>query len=78
QEIEHYKQGKHGQSKKQAIAIGIAKARRHGIPYPRRGKSSDRGEKTKRELYKEAQRKGIKGRSKMNKRELQRALRKAA
>src|SRR5689334_19566662 len=36
EEMEHYKEGKHGKSRKQAIAIGISKARRHGIPYPGR------------------------------------------
>src|SRR5438477_6313314 len=36
EEIEHVRQGKHGaRSPKQAIAIGLSKARRAGIPLPR-------------------------------------------
>jgi Family of unknown function (DUF6496) len=40
EEIEHVREGKHGaRSAKQAIAIGLSKARRAGIPLPnRRGK----------------------------------------
>jgi hypothetical protein len=61
EEIEHYKQGKHGRNQKQAIAIGISKARRHGIPYPGRGrkKGSEEDERTKKDLYNEAKRKHI-------------------
>ena len=43
EEIEHVRQGKHGaRSTKQAIAIGLSKARRAGIPLaaPKRGKTS--------------------------------------
>lgn len=37
-ELEHVKKGKHGaRSKRQAVAIGISKARRHGIPYKKKG-----------------------------------------
>jgi hypothetical protein len=79
EEIEHYKQGKHGKSRKQAIAIGISKARRHGIPYPGRGRRKQASnQKTREELYNEAKRKNIKGRSKMSKEQLKKALRKAA
>ena len=81
QEIEHYQKGKHGQSRRQAIATGISKARRHGIPYPRRGaksKGNQRNEATKKELYNQAKKKNIRGRSKMNKNQLKKALRKAA
>ena len=90
EEMEHYKEGKHGKSRKQAIAIGISKARRHGIPYPGRGKSgggkrkshsSARGgshTETKSELYEKAKRLGIQGRSKMDKEELARAVKKAS
>ena len=82
QEIKHYEQGKHGQSRRQAIATEISKARRHGIPYPGRGQQGERGrqkqEKTKAELYEQAKKKKIKGRSKMDKEQLKRALRKAA
>ncbi|MCD6040909.1 MAG: hypothetical protein K0R40_512 [Burkholderiales bacterium] len=37
EEIEHVREGKHGaRSSKQAIAIGLSKARRAGVPLPRR------------------------------------------
>jgi len=45
EEIEHVREGKHGaRSPKQAIAIGLSKARRAGIPLPppRRGQTSAR------------------------------------
>jgi hypothetical protein len=44
EEIEHVREGKHGaRSPKQAIAIGLSKARRAGIPLkpPAKGKTSD-------------------------------------
>jgi hypothetical protein len=43
EEIEHVREGKHGaRSTKQAIAIGLSKARRAGVPLPppKRGKTS--------------------------------------
>jgi len=45
EEIEHIRQGKHGaRSSKQAIAIGLSKARRAGVPLkpPRRGQTSEK------------------------------------
>lgn len=40
EEIHHVRQGKHGaRSPKQAIAIGLSKARRSGVPLPPRPKS---------------------------------------
>jgi hypothetical protein len=45
EEIEHVRQGKHGaRSARQAIAIGLSKARRAGVPLkpPGRGQASDR------------------------------------
>jgi len=45
EEIEHIRQGKHGaRSAKQAIAIGLSKARRAGVPLPppRKGTVSER------------------------------------
>jgi hypothetical protein len=45
EEIEHVRQGKHGaRSAKQAIAIGLSKARRAGVrlPPPKKGKVSER------------------------------------
>src|SRR6187397_2592695 len=44
EEIEHIREGKHGaRSAKQAIAIGLSKARRAGVklPPPKEGKASD-------------------------------------
>ena len=44
EEIEHVREGKHGaRSTKQAIAIGLSKARRAGVdlPPPRRGQASE-------------------------------------
>lgn len=41
EEIEHTKKGEHTvQSAKQAVAIGLSKARKHGIPLKPRGKST--------------------------------------
>lgn len=48
EEIEHVRQGKHGvRSAKQAIAIGLSKARRAGVPLgtPQRGRTSERTRK---------------------------------
>jgi hypothetical protein len=45
EEIEHERRGKHGaRSQQQAVAIGLAKARRAGIPVPpqKRTKSANR------------------------------------
>jgi hypothetical protein len=45
EEVEHVRQGKHGaRSPKQAIAIGLSKARRAGVklPPPRKGTTSER------------------------------------
>lgn len=44
EEIEHVREGKHGaRSAKQAIAIGLSKARRAGVPLnpPKRGRTSE-------------------------------------
>jgi Family of unknown function (DUF6496) len=41
EEIHHVREGKHGaRSAKQAIAIGLSKARRAGVPLPTPGKNS--------------------------------------
>lgn len=48
EEIEHVREGKHGaRSAKQAIAIGLSKARRAGVPLgtPARGRTSERTRK---------------------------------
>lgn len=56
EEIEHIREGKHGaRSAKQAIAIGLAKARRAGVklPAPKKGQTSKRTrEQAKRDLKK--------------------------
>src|SRR3954462_13146144 len=49
EEIEHVRRGQHGvRSTKQAIAIGLSKARRAGVPLkpPRRGRTSGRTRQT--------------------------------
>lgn len=41
EEIEHVRRGKHGaRSTKQAIAIGLSKARRSGVAIPKKGKTA--------------------------------------
>src|SRR3981189_2297578 len=63
EEIEHVRQGKHGaRSPKQAIAIGLSKARRAGInlPPPKKGRGSQR-------VRRQAERDLSKGRSKTRK-----------
>lgn len=56
EEIEHIREGKHGaKSAKQAIAIGLSKARRAGVklPAPKKGTTSERTRKqAKRETAK--------------------------
>ena len=57
EEIEHIREGKHGaRSVKQAIAIGLSKARRAGVPLkpPRRGVSDETQEHASRD-YKRGQ-----------------------
>jgi len=62
EEMEHIREGKHGaRSTKQAIAIGLSKARRAGVqlPPPKKGAASkETRRKAKRELKKGAKRKG--------------------
>ena len=54
EEIEHIREGKHGaRSTKQAIAIGLAKARRAGVELPpSEGSSKETKEQAKRDLRK--------------------------
>src|SRR3954471_15854151 len=48
EEIEHVREGKHGaRSPKQAIAIGLSKARRAGIPRSRRGREKRRAARSR-------------------------------
>ena len=59
EEMDHIRAGKHGaRSTKQAIAIGLSKARRSGVPLapPKKGKTSEATRKqAKRDLAKGAQ-----------------------
>jgi hypothetical protein len=58
EEIEHIREGKHGaRSTKQAIAIGLSKARRAGVPLkpPRKGQASAATRKSAAKAYREGQ-----------------------
>jgi hypothetical protein len=58
EEIEHVREGKHGaRSTKQAIAIGLSKARRAGVklPPPRKGQASARTRKSASRAYRAGQ-----------------------
>ena len=58
EEIEHVRGGKHGvRSTKQAIAIGLSKARRAGVPLkpPRPGQTSTRTRKSAESAYRAGQ-----------------------
>jgi hypothetical protein len=54
EEIEHVRQGKHGaRSTKQAIAIGLSKARRAGVPLPppEKGQAKERTRRSAKRAY---------------------------
>lgn len=56
--IEHIRQGKHGaRSTKQAIAIGLSKARRAGVklPPPKKGQTTERTRRSAERAYREGQ-----------------------
>jgi Family of unknown function (DUF6496) len=58
EEMHHIRSGKHGaQSAKQAIAIGLSKARRAGVklPPPARGKTSEKTRKSAEHAYRAGQ-----------------------
>jgi hypothetical protein len=58
EEIDHIREGKHGaRSTKQAIAIGLSKARRAGVPLkpPGKGKTSTRTRKSAKRDYETGQ-----------------------
>jgi hypothetical protein len=58
EEIEHIREGKHGaRSTKQAIAIGLSKARRAGVklPPPKKGTASRRTRKSAERAYRAGQ-----------------------
>lgn len=78
EEIEHVRQGKHGaRSSKQAIAIGLSKARRAGVklPPPKKGKASERTRKQAARDYSRGQRGQNKKPSQKRSRAVSRALR---
>src|SRR5437773_2762518 len=59
EEIEHIREGKHGaRSAKQAIAIGLSKARRAGVKLkpPAKGKTSAKTRKSAKSAYEKGQR----------------------
>src|SRR4051794_182971 len=54
EEIEHIRRGQHGaRSPQQAIAIGLSKARRAGVPLkpPRRGRAKERTRRSAAQAY---------------------------
>lgn len=78
EEIEHVRQGKHGaRSSKQAIAIGLSKARRAGVklPPPKKGKTSERTRRQAERDYSRGERRKNKKPSQKRSRAVSRALR---
>jgi hypothetical protein len=58
EEIEHIREGKHGaRSARQAIAIGLSKARRAGVKLrpPKKGKTSEKTRKSAKRAYEKGQ-----------------------
>jgi hypothetical protein len=85
EEMDHIREGKHGaRSTKQAIAIGLSKARRAGVklPPPKKGTTSERTRKSAASAYRAGRRRTAKKpsakRSRATKRALAREPRKAA
>jgi uncharacterized protein DUF6496 len=86
EEIDHIRQGKHGaRSTKQAIAIGLSKARRAGVPLPppKKGRASERTRQSATRDYergrgKQPKRKPSRRRSKATTRALERESKAAA
>ena len=65
EEIHHVREGKHGaRSAKQAIAIGLSKARRAGVklPPPEKGEASEKTRKAAKRDYRKGQGESPKGR----------------
>src|SRR5437764_9328052 len=59
EEIHHIREGKHGaRSAKQAVAIGLSKARRAGVklPPPRKGRVSEKTRRSAASAYRKGQR----------------------
>lgn len=60
EEIEHVREGKHGaRSAKQAIAIGLSKARRAGVDVPPKGKAAKKKSKSSANGRKKSTRKKV-------------------
>ena len=85
EEMEHVRRGKHGaRSTKQAIAIGLSKARRSGVKLkpPKRGQTTERTRKSAQRAYRAGQsgkrRKPSAKRSRATMRALKREPRRAA
>ena len=86
EEMDHVREGKHGaRSTKQAIAIGLSKARRAGVPLapPKKGTTSERTRKSAKRAYEEGQgrrepRSPSRKRSRATRRALQREPHRAA
>ena len=77
EEIDHVREGKHGvRSTKQAIAIGLSKARRAGVklPPPKRGQASARTRKSAARAYEAGQSHGRKKTSAKRSRATENAL----
>ena len=77
EEIEHVRRGKHGvRSTKQAIAIGLSKARRAGVklPPPKKGKTSARTRRRAQRDYRHAQSRSKQRPSRTRSRAVTRAL----
>jgi hypothetical protein len=78
EEMEHIRKGKHGaQSTKQAIAIGLSKARRAGVklPPPKKGQAKKKTRYSARRAYEAGQKKGAKHVSRTRSRAIKKALR---
>ncbi len=61
EEMEHVKRGKHGvKSRKQAVAIGLSKARRAGVDLkpPRKGRTSSKTRRSAKSAYRRGQESG--------------------
>jgi len=81
EEMEHIREGKHGaRSAKQAIAIGLSKARRAGVKLspPKRGSRKTKRQATRELKRKRSHRRPSRKRSRASKRRLKREPRRAA
>ncbi|TAK10468.1 MAG: transcription elongation factor [Candidatus Manganitrophaceae bacterium] len=78
EEIEHVRKGKHGaRSTKQAIAIGLSKARRAGVNVPKKGKAAAKKKTAKKSTSSSRKRKPSAKRSRATTRALKREGRQA-